>query len=91
MMADYSAFTEGFTRATPTSTARRSPADERHDRAHPRRKRVITDGPFAETKELLGGYYMVDARRSIRRSNSGPPCPAATFGSIEVRPLAARG
>lgn len=47
----------------------------------------ITDGPFAETKEQLGGFYLIDARdlnEAIRLASRMPP---ARLGSIEVRPV----
>jgi hypothetical protein len=47
----------------------------------------ITDGPFAETKEQLGGFYLIEARdlnEAIRLASRMPP---ARIGSIEVRPL----
>ena len=47
----------------------------------------VTDGPFAETKEMLAGYYMVDAKdlnEAIRLASGIPP---AKYGSIEVRPI----
>lgn len=50
-------------------------------------KRVITDGPFAETKEFLGGYYLVDCPSLDEAIELAAACPAAHFGSIEVRPV----
>ena len=50
-------------------------------------KRVITDGPFAETKEFLGGFYMVDCPSIDQAIELAAACPAAAFGSIEVRPV----
>lgn len=50
-------------------------------------KMTITDGPFAETKEQLGGFYLIEARDlndAIRLASRMPP---ARIGSIEVRPL----
>ncbi|MDP9371700.1 MAG: YciI family protein, partial [Chloroflexota bacterium] len=47
----------------------------------------ITDGPFAETKEQLGGFYLIEARdlnEAIRLASKMPP---ARVGSIEVRPI----
>jgi hypothetical protein len=47
----------------------------------------ITDGPFAETKEQLGGFYLIEARDlndAIRVASKMPP---ARLGCIEVRPL----
>ena len=50
-------------------------------------KRVITDGPFAETKEWLGGYYMLDCPSIDEAIEVAAKCPAAAFGSIELRPV----
>jgi hypothetical protein len=50
-------------------------------------KRLTTDGPFAETKEQLGGYYLVDAPDLDAAIAMAAKIPAARFGSIEVRPI----
>ncbi len=50
-------------------------------------KVVTTDGPFAETKEQLAGYYLVDARDLDEAIAIAARLPAARFGSIEVRPI----
>ena len=50
-------------------------------------KRLTTDGPFAETKEQLGGYYMVEAPDLDRAIAVAAKIPAARYGSIEVRPI----
>jgi hypothetical protein len=50
-------------------------------------KRLTTDGPFAETKEQLGGYYLVEARDLDEAINIAGKIPAARYGSIEVRPI----
>ena len=47
---------------------------------------VITDGPFAETKEALGGYYLIDARDLDHALDIAKLCPAR-FGGVEVRPI----
>jgi hypothetical protein len=46
-----------------------------------------TDGPFAETKEQLGGYYLVKARDLNEAIQLAARIPGARFGSIEVRPV----
>jgi hypothetical protein len=48
---------------------------------------VATDGPFAETKEALGGFYLIEARDLDEAIEVAARIPAATFGSIEVRPI----
>lgn len=45
-----------------------------------------TDGPFAETKEQLGGYLLIDVRDLNAAMRIASQFPAARFGSIEVRP-----
>ena len=50
-------------------------------------KRVITDGPFAETHEVLGGYYLILADSREEALAAAARQPGARFGGIEVRPL----
>ena len=47
----------------------------------------VTDGPFAETKEMLAGFYMVDAKDLNEAIRIAADIPPAKFGSIEVRPV----
>ncbi len=47
---------------------------------------VVTDGPFAETKEALGGYYLVEARDLDHALEIAKLCPAP-YGGVEVRPI----
>jgi hypothetical protein len=48
---------------------------------------LITDGPFAETKEALGGYYLIEAKDLDEAIALAGQCPGAQWGSIEVRPI----
>jgi hypothetical protein len=50
-------------------------------------KTLTTDGPFAETREQLGGYYMVDAKDLDSAIAVAARIPGARIGSIEVRPI----
>jgi hypothetical protein len=50
-------------------------------------KRLTTDGPFAETKEQLGGFYLVEAKDRDEAVAIAAKIPGARFGSIEVRPI----
>lgn len=50
-------------------------------------KSLITDGPFAETKEQLGGYYLVDATDLDQALAIAEKIPGARYGSVEVRPI----
>jgi len=50
-------------------------------------KTVTTDGPFAETREQLGGYYIVKAKDLDEATEIASRIPSARMGSIEVRPI----
>jgi hypothetical protein len=50
-------------------------------------KRLVTDGPFAETREQLGGYYLVDAKDLDEAIRIAERIPPARFGTIEIRPV----
>jgi hypothetical protein len=50
-------------------------------------KRVVTDGPFAETREQLGGYFLVDAKNLDEAINIAANIPAGKWGCVEIRPL----
>ena len=50
-------------------------------------KRLITDGPFAETREQLGGYYLIDAKDLDEAIGIAERIPPARFGTIEIRPV----
>jgi hypothetical protein len=50
-------------------------------------QRSVTDGPFAETKEVLGGYYVVECDDLDLAIEAAARCPGAATGSMEVRPL----
>ena len=50
-------------------------------------KTLTTDGPFAETREQLGGYYLIEAKDLDAALAIAARIPGARFGSIEVRPI----
>jgi hypothetical protein len=50
-------------------------------------KRLVTDGPFAETREQLGGYYLVNAKDLDEALAIAERIPGARWGTIEVRPV----
>ena len=54
-------------------------------------KTVTTDGPFAETREQLGGYYVVNAKDLDEATAIAARIPGARMGSIEVRPIMEMG
>lgn len=47
-------------------------------------ERVVTGGPFAETREVLGGYYLIDVPDLDAALDRAARCPGAKYGSIEV-------
>jgi hypothetical protein len=47
----------------------------------------VTDGPFAETREQLGGYYLVDARDLNEAMSIAERIPGAKYGTVEIRPV----
>jgi hypothetical protein len=49
-------------------------------------KRVVTDGPFAETREQLGGYYLIEAKDLDEAIGIAAKIPSARRGTVEVRP-----
>jgi hypothetical protein len=50
-------------------------------------KQLVTDGPFAETREQLGGYYLIEAADLDEARAIAARVPGARMGSIEVRPV----
>ena len=50
-------------------------------------KRVVTDGPFAETREQLGGYYLIEANDLDEAIGIAERVPPARFGTVEIRPV----
>ena len=86
MYGEYRTYTEGITHSghylggnplQPTRTA--TTVRVRNGKA------VTTDGPFAETKEQLGGYYLLDVSNLDEALKWAKKCPGALDGSIEVR------
>jgi hypothetical protein len=50
-------------------------------------KRVVTDGPFAETREQIGGYFLVDAKDLNDAIDIAAQIPGGRIGTVEVRPV----
>ncbi len=50
-------------------------------------ERITTDGPFAETKEQLGGYYLINADNLDAALEWAAKCPGSKYGTTEVRPV----
>jgi hypothetical protein len=55
----------------------------REDNGNP----LVTDGPFAETREQLGGYYVLDVENLDQAIDWAKRCPGITYGTIELRPI----
>ena len=88
MMADYGTFTQGIIQSGNFKSADRlrPVADATTVRVRDG-KTMTTDGPFAETREQLGGYYLVEARDLDAAVAIAAKVPTAKYGSIEVRPI----
>ena len=89
LVAEYMALTEAMhergayvasNRLAPVSTASTVHVREGEE--------VVTDGPFAETKEQLGGYYLIDVESLDEALDWAARIPTARRGSVEVRPVA---
>jgi hypothetical protein len=88
VMTDYMTFTESIQKSgnmvagdalQPTSTATTVRVRDGET--------LVTDGPFAETKEQLGGYYVIDAKDADEALGIAARIPGARHGAIEVRPI----
>lgn len=51
-------------------------------------KQFVTDGPFAETREQLGGFFMIEAKDAAEAAGVAAQIPSARMGTIEIRPVA---
>jgi hypothetical protein len=50
-------------------------------------KKLVTDGPFAETREQLGGYFLINAANLDEAISIAAQVPGARFGTVEIRPV----
>jgi len=50
-------------------------------------KRLVTDGPFAETREQLGGYFLIEAKNLDEAIDIAGRIPAGRWGTVEIRPV----
>jgi hypothetical protein len=85
-MAEYRAFGQEFAKSIKGGHALQPTHAARTVRVR-NGKPLTTDGPFAETKEQLGGYYLVEAADGNEAIAIAAKIPGARFGSIEVRPI----
>jgi hypothetical protein len=85
-MKEYDAFGKEFAKAIKGGNALQPTATAQTVRLR-NGKTATTDGPFAETKEQLGGYYLVDAGDIKEAAKIAAKIPGARFGSVEIRPI----
>ena len=85
-MAEYGQFGKQFGAAIKGGNALQSTGTAKTVRIRDG-KQLTTDGPFAETKEQLGGFYLIDAKTIDEAVAIAARIPAARYGSIEVRPI----
>ena len=88
-MGAYRAYTEAMTKAgVMKAGSRLQPASAATTvRTAGGGKSEVLDGPYAETKEQLGGYYLIEAPDLDAALSWAKRCPGASYGSVEVRPL----
>jgi hypothetical protein len=88
MMSDYTEFTKGIIQGGQFKAGDRLKPVSSASTVRVRNGKVtITDGPFAETREQLGGYYLIDAKNLDEATAIAARIPGAKHGSIEVRPV----
>ncbi len=88
MMNRFNAWSDAMTKAgVPNTFSTLHPTSAATTVRVPNGKKIITHGPFAETKEQLGGFYMIEAKNLDEAIEWAAKCPGATYGSIEVRPV----
>jgi hypothetical protein len=92
VLAEYGTFTQGIVQSGAFKAADRLKPVATATTVRVRDgKTLVTDGPFAETREQLGGYYLVEAKDLDEANAIAARIPTARYGSIEVRPVWAMG
>jgi hypothetical protein len=88
MTAEYTEFTKGIIQAGQFKAGDRLRPTSAATTVRVRNGQVVTtDGPFAETREQLGGYYLIEAKNLDQATAIAARIPGARVGSIEVRPI----
>ena len=88
IMAEYGVFTQGIVQSGAFKAADRlKPVATATTVTIRDGKTLTTDGPFAETREQLGGYYLIEAKNLDEAIGIAVRIPGARMGSIEVRPI----
>lgn len=90
LWADYAAFNEALTKAGAGMSAgeRLQPASAATTVRTDDGKTEVLDGPYADTKEQLAGYFLIDVADLDEAIAWARRCPSSRYGSIEIRPLA---
>ena len=87
-MAAYTAYTEALTKAGLIRGSHRlKPADVSTTVRVRNGKTEVLDGPFIETREQLGGYFLIDVPDLDAALSWAARCPGASHGTVEVRPI----
>jgi hypothetical protein len=87
LWADYAAFNEALAKAGGSSGVRLQPASAATSVRVREGKTDVIDGPYADTKEKLAGYFMIDVAGAEEAVVWAQRCPSARYGTIEVRPI----
>jgi hypothetical protein len=91
LMPEYTAYTEALSKSGALVGANQlQPADTATTVRVRGGETLVTDGPFIETKETLGGYYLIDVETLDEALDWAAKIPSARFGHIEVRPVVMR-
>jgi hypothetical protein len=88
MLAAFGAYTDAIKKSGALLGSNRlRPTSEATTVRAPNDKKSVVNGPFAETKEQLGGYYLIEAPDLDAALSWAARCPAAQHGAVEVRPI----
>ena len=87
LWADYAAFNEALVKAGGVAGLRLQPASAATSVRVRDGKTEVLDGPYADTKEKLAGYFVIDVASAEEAVAWAQRCPSARYGVIEVRPV----
>ena len=87
LWADYAAFNEALVKAGGSAGMRLQPASAATSVRVRDGKTEVIDGPYADTKEKLAGYFLIDVASVEEAVAWAQRCPSARYGSIEARPI----
>jgi hypothetical protein len=87
LWADYAAFNEALAKAGGSAGIRLQPASAATSVRVRDGKTDVIDGPYADTKEKLAGYFMIDVASAEEAVAWAQRCPSVRYGTIEVRPV----